>query len=136
MEKQPDKITSCNLSCLLMPNGEVMCLGDVLGRFRDLKSYLKPIDKEYWDELAGDEYLQFDRIPETEKLSHLHDVCGIMYLNKFPGNKTKHTLFGGAGHDIIYLDFKVDDLTDEDVIYLSRCGVHYDSECDSLAMFV
>lgn len=40
--KQPDEITICNLQVLLMPNGEVICLGKTVGWFKDLKEYLIP----------------------------------------------------------------------------------------------
>lgn len=42
MEKQPEEITVCNLSCVLMPQGEVICRGKTVGWFKDLKSYLEP----------------------------------------------------------------------------------------------
>ena len=41
MEKQPEKITICNLECVLMPNGEVILLGKKIGWFKDLKDYLQ-----------------------------------------------------------------------------------------------
>lgn len=40
MEKQPKVITACNLQVVVMPNGEVICLGKTVGYFRDLKKYL------------------------------------------------------------------------------------------------
>ena len=41
IEKQPDEITACDLECVLMPNGEVICCGKTVGRFKDLKKFLK-----------------------------------------------------------------------------------------------
>ena len=42
MEKQPEEITICNLEVLLMPNGEIICLGKIVGFFDKLKKYLTP----------------------------------------------------------------------------------------------
>ena len=42
MDKQPDKITLCNLEVVLMPNGEVICLGKTVGWFASLRDYLTP----------------------------------------------------------------------------------------------
>jgi len=40
MEKQPDEITVCTLEVVLMPQGEVICLGKTVGWFKNLKDYL------------------------------------------------------------------------------------------------
>lgn len=40
MDKQPKEMTVCNLQVLLMPNGEVLCLGKSVGWFKELKTYL------------------------------------------------------------------------------------------------
>ncbi len=40
MEKQPDKITTCYLECVLMPNGEIISLGKTVGWFKDYKDFL------------------------------------------------------------------------------------------------
>ena len=40
MTEQPKKITLCVLSCIVMPNGEVICNGKTIGWFKDLKPYL------------------------------------------------------------------------------------------------
>ena len=40
MEKCPNKIVVCDLSCLVMPNGEIICKGRTLGMFKDYKSEL------------------------------------------------------------------------------------------------
>ncbi len=40
MEKQPKEITACRLGCVLMPQGEVICLGKTIGWFKDLKACL------------------------------------------------------------------------------------------------
>ena len=40
MKEQPEGIVVCNLECLLMPNGEVICEGKSLGWFKNLKRWL------------------------------------------------------------------------------------------------
>jgi len=40
MEKQPEEITVCNLQVLVMPNGEIICLGKTIGWFDKFKKYL------------------------------------------------------------------------------------------------
>jgi hypothetical protein len=47
MEKLPEKITLCHLEVVLMPNGEIICLGKSIGWFQKYKDYLIPIPKEY-----------------------------------------------------------------------------------------
>jgi len=41
--EQPNEITTCKLGCIVMPNGEVLCLGNTIGWFKDLKEYLTQI---------------------------------------------------------------------------------------------
>jgi hypothetical protein len=40
MKKQPDEITLAKLQVIVMPNGEVMCLGGRVGYFDKLGKYL------------------------------------------------------------------------------------------------
>ena len=40
MIKQPDEITLAKLEVIVMPNGEVMCLGGRIGWFEKLGKYL------------------------------------------------------------------------------------------------
>ena len=42
MEKQPQEITLCNLEVVLMPQGEIICLGKSLGWFKEFKKCLTP----------------------------------------------------------------------------------------------
>jgi len=42
MMKTPDQITVAYLECLVMPNGEVICLGKTLGWTDKLGEYLTP----------------------------------------------------------------------------------------------
>ena len=41
METQPEIMVICNLEVLVMPNGEILCLGKTIGQFKDLKQYLE-----------------------------------------------------------------------------------------------
>lgn len=41
MKKQPDRMELCALEVMLLPNGEIMCLGKTMGQFRDFKDVLK-----------------------------------------------------------------------------------------------
>jgi len=84
-----------------------------------------------------DDYIKFEQV-----VSPLHvrpDLCAFLLLDKLvprPGRK----MVAGAEHDEIYLDTDCDALaevaTEEDILTLTRCGVRYDSEVDSLALFV
>jgi hypothetical protein len=47
----------------------------------------------------------------------------------------KGDIIGAAEHDIFY-PAKPDVLTEKDVIYLSRCGVHWVEKFECLAIFV
>lgn len=38
----PDEITMADLDCVVMPNGEVICLGKTLGRVGDFGEHLRP----------------------------------------------------------------------------------------------
>jgi hypothetical protein len=40
MNKQPEGIISAKLEVVVMPNGEVICLGKSVGWFKDLGKYL------------------------------------------------------------------------------------------------
>jgi len=84
-------------------------------------------------EAASDEFLKFDRIPETERLHSRPDLCAFLYLDrKQPGNRD---IIGAASHDEIWISYDYDKtpLTQEDVTYLHRCGVRFSD--DSLCMF-
>ncbi len=40
MKEIPEEITIAKLTVLVMPNGEIICLGKRVGWFKDLKDYL------------------------------------------------------------------------------------------------
>jgi len=84
-----------------------------------------------------DDHLEFDRIPQVEKRHSRHDVCAFIYLSElFPGKTS--AMIASASHDEIWLDVtseEIESLSDYDILYLIRCGVRYDNDNDSLAMF-
>ncbi len=43
MKKQPDQIITCTLNVVLMPQGEVICLGKTVGGFKQLSEQLTPV---------------------------------------------------------------------------------------------
>lgn len=40
INKQPNKITTCYIEAIIMPNGEVICLGKTIGFFNELKGVI------------------------------------------------------------------------------------------------
>jgi hypothetical protein len=91
----------------------------------------------------NNEFLRFDEIPADQKRHVRPDVCAFIYLHERFEKKNALGSYseavGGAAHDEIWLAWNSDDLseiTSEDVLYLSRCGVRWDEEADCLAMFV
>lgn len=86
-------------------------------------------------EQHNDEFLKFDSIPEDQRRHVRPDLCAFIYLHEKLGGE--HDVVGGAEHDEIILSFDgLDRLSVEDVIYISRCGVRYSEEYESLCMFV
>jgi hypothetical protein len=82
-----------------------------------------------------DEYLKFERV--EKKLCGIPDLHAFMLLEQLaPGEKD---LIGCAEHDIIYLDVDLDKLceniTEEQIVELRRCGIMYDDDNDCLSMF-
>jgi hypothetical protein len=72
------------------------------------------------------------------KLSQRPDMHAFIMLDRlFPNNVD---MVSAAEHDEIWLDVEPDELskvaTEEQMIELIRCGVRYNHETDSLAMFV
>jgi hypothetical protein len=41
MEEKPETITVCELECMVLPNGEILCKGKTIGYFEEYKEYLK-----------------------------------------------------------------------------------------------
>ncbi len=95
------------------------------------------IDLEKAFEAAEDEFLQFKSIENP--LHPRPDICAFLKLHELVPGKS-HDMVAAAEHDEIYLDVDPEALaavaTQEDIVYLHRCGVRLSSETDSLAMFV
>lgn len=85
------------------------------------------------------EYLKFDHIPEADRRHPRPDICAFLLLHeKCPGDVYTHDMVTGADHDVIFLSADMGGgctLTDDDVIYLVRCGVRWDEQY-GLNMFV
>jgi len=83
----------------------------------------------------SEEYIKFDRV--LNRRSNRPDLHAFLLLDElFPG---KSDIVACAEHDEMWLDIESKDirkLTEEQVIELIRCGVRYDTDNDSLAMFV
>jgi hypothetical protein len=100
--------------------------------------------EDYEEELTGlykrfedvnDDYIRFERIPENERLHANRRICGLMKLYTLLKEPEHFDVY--AEHDIIYMAGEDDlvPLTDADILYLTRCGFHYDSSTDALAYF-
>lgn len=88
-------------------------------------------------EKFDDEQNRFHLI--ENKLSTHPDLCGFLYLEKLcPGHD--EDLIAAAEHDQIYLSTDCDELskvaTEDDVLYLCRCGIFYDDDQECLSMFI
>lgn len=83
-----------------------------------------------------EEYLEFDRIPTDHRLHPDPTLCGYLKIHSLLVDPRKDVICG-ADHDIIYLPGKGDmkPLTDDDIVYLQRCGIHWDAESHCLADF-
>lgn len=83
-----------------------------------------------------DEYLEFNRV--ANKTSKRADIHAFNLLDRLIPREFK--IVSGAEHDQIWLEVSPDELskvaTEDQIVELIRCGVRYDSETDSLAMFV
>jgi hypothetical protein len=94
------------------------------------------IDLEATFKKFEDEYLEFHRV--TKKLNGRPDLCAFLLIDKLLPNPGSD-IIPAAEHDEFWLDADMEKLaqvaTEEDILTLVRCGIRYDSECDSLAMF-
>ena len=60
MKQLPKEITVCKLECVLMPQGEIICMGKTVGWFKDLGSCLQPASIDT-DEQQRDDLLEIVR---------------------------------------------------------------------------
>lgn len=85
-----------------------------------------------------DEYLEFGRV--KNKRSKRADLHAFLLLDKLCPSHRGFDIVSGAEHDEIWLDVEPEKLakvaTEQQIIELIRCGVRYDEDTDSLAMFV
>ena len=91
--------------------------------------------KETFEKFDAD-YLKFDRIENP--VSNRSDLCAFIFLDNLIKNGPR-LIIAGAEHDKIYLEVDCDELaeivTEDDILFLMRCGMGYDEECHSLYMF-
>jgi hypothetical protein len=87
-------------------------------------------------EKYDDEYLQFDCV--EYKPSNQPDLCAMILLDKLQPRLRCTGIIAGADSESICFSIDVDKLgevaTEDDIIYLIRCGVHVADE--ALCMFV
>ena len=93
------------------------------------------IDMEAEFEKHDDEYIKFENIKDPP--CKRPDLCAFLLLDKLmPGDQD---IVSASEHDEIYLGISTEELakvaTSDDILYLTRCGVRYDSGTGSLAMF-
>ena len=86
-------------------------------------------------EKFDDDYIKFERI--ENKLSGRPDLHAFLLLDKLmPGTRD---MVSAAKHDEIYLDVDCEKLaevaSEDDILTLTRCGVRYEGDTDSLCMF-
>ena len=88
-------------------------------------------------EKYDDEYRKFERV--ENKLHPKREICAFLLLDRLLPT-TDSGMVCAAETDELFLAADCKKLaevaTDNDILTLIRCGVHYDSRTDSLAMFV
>ena len=94
------------------------------------------LDLKAIDDANEDEFLRFERV--KDKLSQRPDLHAFLLLDRLlPGTSD---IVASAEHDEIWLDADPEKLaeivTKDQWIELMRCGVRYDDDIESLAMFV
>lgn len=96
------------------------------------------IDLDAAFEKFRDDYLKFELIESP--LYPRKDICAFLLLDKLvPPKEVGRDMIQAAEHDIFFLDVDCEKLaevaTESDIQALSRCGVMFDSQYDSLSMF-
>jgi hypothetical protein len=90
-------------------------------------------------ERVNDDFLLFDRVPESDRLFSSPDLCAWALLDKkFPAER-QQDMVSAAEHDEIWLRImpeQITQLTDNEILYLTRCGVRYDDDTETLCMYV
>jgi hypothetical protein len=93
-----------------------------VGIFEDYEEEESNLEDRF--EQFNDEYNKFERIPEKDRLHPNKTLCGYLYVYNLMQEPKKFSL--NADHDIVYLvnEDELQELTDSDIIYLTRCGLH------------
>jgi hypothetical protein len=86
------------------------------------------------------EYLKFENIDPALCPSRRPDLCAFIRLDKMFPAEHYEDIICGTNHDEIFLNVSVDSFknvaTDEDVLYLVRCGVRFVRDDDRFAIFI
>ena len=84
-------------------------------------------------ENVNDDYLKFDQIEKP--LHPSNDLAGLLKIASLLKDPTNFPM--SADHDSLYLARPEDmvELTDDDILELTRCGISYDSSNDCLFKF-
>ncbi len=81
-------------------------------------------------------YLDFEGIENPP--SSYRDLCGLLKLSQLLPSRKPGQIVTGAGHEAIYIRCDLDKLakvaTEDDIIYLIRCGIRYDEDGSALMM--
>lgn len=84
---------------------------------------------EQWMAANNDEYGEFERIPEAERLHPARKLCGFLKLASLMRDPSAFPI--DAVHDEIYLATPEElrrDVTEADIVYLIRCTVRWNSD--------
>ncbi len=85
--------------------------------------------EEAFEKVRG-EFHKFENIENP--LHRRRDIAAFLLLDKLVPSGSDD-IVGGAGHDVIWLDTNIDKLaevaTEEDILYLHRCGVRLGDDC-------
>lgn len=88
------------------------------------------------------EYLEFERIPEADRRHQRPDLCAMLLIAERVPIHGHADIVVSASHDEIWFagpENAFDEgwpFTEDDVIYLQRCGIRWDGENGGLASFV
>ena len=88
-------------------------------------------------EAVNDDYLKFERI--ENKRSSRPDVHAFILLDELFPSEREMDLIECAEHDIYYFSIEgeqLNKLTDDHILELTRCGIHYNEEYDRLCSHV
>lgn len=89
------------------------------------------LEKVFSELFESDEYLKFERIQNP--LHRRRDIAAFILLDKLVPSGSDD-IIEAAGHDVVWLSINVEKLaevaTEEDILYLYRCGVRLgDDDC-------